>query len=119
MHNRIVILSNHSLFAEGIASRLRQYPERVDVHFINPQHPDYLDEIAAIRPAAILLDAADTEITRCCVLCDLLIALPQVTIIRLEVQARDLQVVTSTQQRFDEVRDLLDIIAQSPYKLGN
>ncbi|MBN1669164.1 MAG: hypothetical protein JW862_18865 [Anaerolineales bacterium] len=113
MPSRIVILSNHSLFAEGIASRLRQYPERVEVHFVDPQHPDYLEAISTIRPAAVLIDAADTELTQCCTLCELLVALPHLTVIRLDVQERDLQVVTSIQRHFHQVRDLLDIVEQS------
>ena len=118
MSNRIVILSNHSIFAEGIASRLRQYPQRADVHFIDPQQPDYLSEIMALRPSAVIINAADTETSQCCLLCDLLTHLTSITIIRLQVQEKDLQVVTSTQHRFNEVRDILDII-DLPQVLGN
>jgi DNA-binding NarL/FixJ family response regulator len=113
MQSRIVILSTHSLFAEGIASRLRQYPERAEVHFVDPQHPDYLETISTIRPAAVLIDAADTDLTQCCMLCELLVALPHLTVIRLEVQERDLRVFTSVQCRFNQAQDLLDIVEQS------
>lgn len=109
MPNRLVILSNHSLFSEGVASRLRQYPERVDVRFVDPQHADYIEKIAVIQPSAVIMDAADTDTTQCCVLCDLLSALENVTIVRLDVQRRDIRVITSMQQQFDEVRDILDI----------
>ena len=118
MPNRIVILSGHSLFAEGVASRLRQYPQRVDVRFVDPQQLDYVDQITAIQPSAVIIDAADTDTTQCCVLCDLLSALENVTIVRLEVQKKDIRVITSVRQQFDEVRDILDIIDQSPQMLG-
>jgi DNA-binding NarL/FixJ family response regulator len=116
--NRLVILSNHSLFAEGVASRLLQYPERVDVCFVDPQQADYLEKIKENRPTAVIIDAADTHRSQCCLLCDLLMALANVTIIRLEVQHKDIQVVTSSQHPLTEVKDILDIIEQLPHMLG-
>jgi hypothetical protein len=113
MQNQIVILSSHSLFADGIASRLRQYPQRASVQFIDPRQPDYIAEIKNLRPVAVLMDAADTGIGQCCLMCDLLLNLLDVTIIRLEVQRKDIQVVTSVQQSIDEVKEIIDIIAQS------
>ena len=118
MPNRLIILSDHSLFAEGVASRLRQYPERVDVRFVDPQQTDYLDQIKEIRPSAVIVDAADTDCTQCCLLCDLLTALANVTIIRLEIQHKDIQIVTSSQHPLNEVRDILDIVERSPQALG-
>lgn len=118
MSKRIIILSGHSLLAEGIASRLRQYPQRADVRFVDPQQLDYVEQIAALQPSAIIIDAADTDTTQSCVLCDLLLTLENVTILRLEVQQKDIRVITSVQQQFDEVRDILDIIDQSPQMLG-
>jgi hypothetical protein len=45
-------------------------------------------------------------------------ALANVTIIRLEVQHKDIQVVTSSQHPLTEVKDILDIIEQLPHMLG-
>ena len=119
MPSRIVILSNHSLFIEGIASRLRQYPERVDVRFVDPQQADYLEQIKAVQPSAVIIDAADTDSTQCCLLCDLLMALANVTIIRLKLQNQDIQVVTSSQHPLTEARDIIDIVERSPQMLGS
>jgi hypothetical protein len=118
MSNQIVILLGHSLFTEGVASRLRQYPERVDVRFVDPQQPDYIEKISGIQPTAVIMDAADIETTRCCILCELLAALQNVTVVRLDVQQNDIQLITSMQQQFNEVRDIVDIIDQSPQMLG-
>ena len=113
MMNRLIILSNHTLFAEGVASRLRQYPERVEVHFVDPQQADYLAQIKEIRPAAVIIDAADTDSTQCCLLCDLLMALVNVTLIRLDVQHKDIQIVTSSQRPLAEVKDIIEIVERS------
>ena len=118
MLNRIVILTSHSLLLEGVASRLRQYPERVELQFVDPQQPDYVEQITAIRPSAVILDAVDTGHNQCCVLCDLLSALNEVTVVRLDVQQKDIRLITSKKQQFDEVRDILDIIEQSSQMLG-
>ena len=118
MLKTVVILSSHSLFAEGIASRLRQYPQRVDVRFVDPQQQDYVEQISEIRPAVVIIDAIDTISTQCCLLCDLLSTLDRVTILRLDVQQNDIRLITSTQKQFDEVRDILEIIDQSPQMLG-
>ena len=113
MPSRLVILSNRSLFTEGVASRLRQYPERVDVRFVDPQQADYLEQIKAIRPAAIIIDAADSDSTQCCLLCDLLKALANVTIIRIEIQHKDIQIVKSSLYPLAEVKDIIDIVEHS------
>ena len=113
MQAQIVILSGHSLFAEGVASRLRQYPQRVDVHFVDPQQSDYMDQIKNIRPTAVIIDAADTDNSQCCLLCDLLMAIPNLTIVRLEAQKPDIQIVNSSHHRINEVRDIIDIIEKT------
>jgi DNA-binding NarL/FixJ family response regulator len=68
MPKRIAILSGHSLFAEGIASRLRQYPQQVDVCFVDPQQLDYVEQLTEIQPAAVIIDAQDSRTTQCCLL---------------------------------------------------
>jgi hypothetical protein len=118
MHTRFVILSTHSLFVEGVASRLRQYPQRVDVLFVDPQQPDYIAQIKKIQPDALLLHAADTEQFQCQLLCDLLMALPNVMIIHLGAQQKDIHIVTSTQRSINEVRDIIDLIEHSTGILG-
>jgi DNA-binding NarL/FixJ family response regulator len=110
MPNRIVILSSHSLFIEGVASRLRQYPQRVEVRFVDPQLPDYIEQIDGIRPSAVILDAADTQTTQCCLLCELLIATPNITVVRLMVDQKDVQVIASKRQCFEGVQDLIEIL---------
>ena len=117
MQNRVVILSCHSLFIEGVASRLREYPQRVDVHFVDHQQPDYIAQINAIQPVAIVVDAAITDNSRCCLLCDLLMSFSNVKIICLEAQQTDIQIVTSVLHPLNEVRDLIEIVEQSPRML--
>jgi len=114
----IVILSSHSLFTDGVASRLREYPQRIDVRFVDPQQPDYIEQINAIQPAAIVIDAANGENPQCCPLCNLLVSFSNLTIFYLEAQQNDIQIVTSVRHSLNEIRDLIDIIERSPQMLG-
>ena len=106
---RVVILSGHSLFAEGIASRL-QHVERVEVVFVDPEQEAYLDQIAEIQPSTVFIDALDDKTTQCCLLCELLIAFPDITLVRLTVDQKDVQVIASQKQCFEEVQDLIEIL---------
>ena len=113
MQIQVVILSQHSIFAEGIANRLRQYPKDVAVNFVDPQDDVYMDEIKSIQPSAVILDAAAPANPQCCLLCELLMALTWVTIIRLDIAKDDAQIIQSRQQEMAEVLDILRAIKQS------
>ena len=110
MRQQVVIMSDHSLFAQGVASRFKQYPERVHLHFVNPGDDDSFDQIAAIRPAAVILSSSEADMKESGLLCDLISAFPSIRIIRLAVDQDPVQVITSEQSQLNEVRDLLDLL---------
>ncbi|MEW6404214.1 MAG: hypothetical protein AB1649_20650 [Chloroflexota bacterium] len=110
MRQQVVILSDHSLFAQGVASRFKQYPERVHLHFVNPRDDDSFNRIAAIQPAAVILSSSESDMREKCLLCDLVSTFPSIRIIRLAVDQDPVQVITSQQSRLKEVRDLLDLL---------
>ena len=114
MSNRVVILSEQSLFVVGIESRLREQPQRLDIHHVDPEAQDYIERIAEIQPSAIVLDAATKNISQCCVLCDLLLTFSSVMIIRLAADQRDVQVIKSTNHQFSEVQELIDVLEEQP-----
>lgn len=110
VQTRIVILSGHSLFAEGIASRLQQDTNRVEVISIDFDQGNYLAQIAEIQPSTVFIDSQDAQATKCSLLCELLIAFPDLTLVRLTVDQKDVQVITSQKQCFEEVQDLIEIL---------
>src|SRR5574341_706570 len=107
---RVIILSSHSLFVEGVATRLRQQLAEREVRTVDAHQPDVLNLVIAVRPSVVILDATDTEAAQACPVEDLLKALPSLKIIRLHPQQKQIQVVTSEQRVVDEVRDLIDVI---------
>lgn len=108
---RVVILSGQSLFAEGVASRLRQHLDRLELVIIDSRKPDALQQVLNARPSTVILDAADTiDLTQGCPLGELLREIPSFKIIRLDSQQQEIRIVTSEQRLADEVKDLIDLI---------
>ena len=111
MHTRIVILSRHSLLIEGIATRLRQMPDRVEVFFVDPEQDDYIQQITANQPMVILMDAFHSTNRQRNLLGEVLLALPNITLLRLTVDQTNVQVVTSQKRCFLEMQDLIRVLA--------
>jgi len=111
MHlTRVVILSSHSLFAEGVASRLRQHSGHVDLQHVDVRQPNALARVFDAQPSVVILDATDPDIDRQCPLGVMFQSLPALKVIRLDPQQDHVQVVTSEQRLAGEVRDLVDLI---------
>jgi DNA-binding NarL/FixJ family response regulator len=108
--SRVVILSTHSLFVEGVARRLREHLSEAQLQTIDARQANALDLVAAAQPGTIIMDATDAEAAQMCPLSKLLNALPLVTIIRLDPQQENVQVVTSQQRPAVQVSDLVDVI---------
>lgn len=108
---RVVILSGQSLFAEGVASRLRQHLDRLELVVIDSRESDALQQVLDARPSTLILDAADVmDITQNCPLGDLMRALQPFKIIRLDSQQQAIRILTSEQRLADEVKDLIELI---------
>ncbi len=110
MRQQVVILSDQSLFAQGVASRFEQFPERVALHFVHPVDEESFDQIAAINPDVVILNASEADMKESCSLCDLISAFPAIKIIRLSVDQDPVQVITSHQSTLNEVSELLDLL---------
>ncbi len=113
MRTQVVILSGHSLFAEGVASRLKKHLDRLDLQVIDINEDDVLSKIVSLKPATVILESMDTETSNAIPLSKLLKALPEVTVIRLDPQQSQVQVVTSTERMLGEVKDLIEVIQEN------
>jgi DNA-binding NarL/FixJ family response regulator len=106
----VVILSGHSLFAEGVASRLKKHLDRLDLQVVDIDAQDVISKIVGLNPATVILDATDAESNSVVPLSELLKALPGVSIICLDPQQSQVQVVTSEERILGEVKDLIEVI---------
>ncbi len=107
----VAILSSHSLFAEGVVNRLRQYLHDVEFAIVDPRRPDVMSQIAAVCPTVVLLDVTDPATTRFCPLSKLLLTFPELKVIRLDQQHEQIQVLTSERRPAVRIRDLVEVIA--------
>ncbi len=109
---RVVIVSSHSLFAEGVASRLQQFPNRVDIETIDPQEDQFFNHIINIQPPTVIMEATNIDTDEGCLLCNMMSVLPTVKIIRLAAEQKDIQVIRSEQYAVKGVRDLIFFLEQ-------
>ncbi len=106
----IVILSSGDLFADGIASRLRQYDKEVRLSIVNPQDSDYLVQIEATDPVAVILNAKEADPKNQCLLCGLLNTFPNLDILRLTMEPDMVQVIRNRKIYLERVHDLIDLL---------
>lgn len=107
---KIVVLNGHSLFVEGVLSRLRQHEDQFDLQVIDTQQGDTLLQLATLHPAAIILDESDPEISERRLLEELLVTLPSLKIICLDSNSTQVKVIHLEKQRVTDVTDLIGVI---------
>jgi len=110
---RVVIVAGHSLFADGTAKRLGQYPEQVEVLRLNPAEGDLLERVIAARPSVIIMDSRDPEIGHALSLRDVLSSLPSIQFLLLDPKKAQIQVVSSQTREPVEVEDLIELISNT------
>lgn len=106
----VVVLSSHTLFTEGVNSRLQLRAEALNLSVIDARSADALEQIIAQQPHVVIVDASDQEASQHCPINQLLASLPALKIIRLDPEQAGFQVVTSAQHIAHEVDDLLGVI---------
>ena len=110
---RVVILTSRSIFAEGVASRLRQHLEGPEIDVIDIRQPTALGRVVEDQPSMVILDASDPEVANGDWLDTLLTALPMVQVVRLDPLQDQMQVVTSRQSPVGQVNELIDMIKKN------
>jgi len=107
---RSIVFSSHNIYTEGVVSRLSQHPDSGDIYFIDAGKKNFIAQVVDLDPDIVILDETEDGEAPCCYLCDLLAQLPSVTIIRLKVQNKDVQVISSSTHMLNGVADLIDLI---------
>lgn len=113
MDARIAILTAHSLFADGLISRLRDSQEAVELKVFDRKNPDVLQGIAAFKPLALILEEREMEQSENCSFKQILALLPNLLIICLRLGSPEIQVIQSESCPANGVGELLNIIRLS------
>ena len=107
---KVVILSGRSIFAEGVASRLQQNMDELEIEVVDVRKPQALEGVVATQPSTVIFDATDAEVTGGDWLSRLLTALPMLQIVSIDPLQDQIQVVTSEQRPMGQVHELVDVI---------
>lgn len=81
---KVAVLTRRSLFAAGIASRLREHAELLEVQLIRAEAAEALVQLAQLEPAILLMDSTDVEAVTGFSLLDLWERLPRVRVVFLD-----------------------------------
>lgn len=107
---RVVVLTAHSMFTEGIATRLGQYLDRIDLQVVDTRDPGCLKHIREAHPSVIVLEANDENVERYCSLSEILANAPEVKVIRLDPDLDQIHVVTSELKTVHEPTELIGML---------
>jgi DNA-binding NarL/FixJ family response regulator len=110
---RVVILTAHSLFTEGIATRLKQHLDQIELQVVDSQSADAMARTIAAQPAVVVFEAHDEHVECSCPLAGLLDARPALKIIRLDPSHDQIQIVTSEQRAASKPMDLINMLLSS------
>ena len=113
----VVVLSSHTLFTEGITSRLQAHDEALHLCVVDSRSSNALDEILALAPQAVIVDTSDPEASLNCPINQLLAKIPELKIIRLDPELSGFQVVKSARHTASEVDDLVEAILGGVYRV--
>ena len=113
MDSKIAILTDHSLLAEGLISRLRGYLDSLELQVFDVNQADVLTQIVAFHPSVIILEEIEPQQFETCSLKRMLSLLPNLMVIYLRLGEQNIQVIESEQYPAKEVREVVDIIRQS------
>ena len=110
---RVVVLATPSLFTEGIARRLGEHADQIELMVVDSREADAMARTMAARPTVILFEARDGNVEHPCPLGQLLETTPMVRLIRLDPSQDQIQVVTSEQRTVREPIDLISTVLAS------
>jgi hypothetical protein len=113
MDARIAMMTNHSLFAEGLISRMREYPEQLDLRVFDFLQPDVVSHIVEFKPLAIILEENEKQQLNVSSFAHLLALLPNLLIVYLYLNKPDILIIQSERHPANGVGELMDIIRQS------
>jgi hypothetical protein len=113
MVSKIAILTAHSLLADGLISRLHDYPDVAEYKIFDGQEPDVLNQLVAFKPMVLILEEDESPSGNIASLKQILAILPNLLVVYLHLGHPDVQVIQSEQCPANGVKELLEIIRLS------
>jgi hypothetical protein len=126
MDIRVVILTEHSIYTDGITRRLRGSPHGFDLHVIDQREIDAMEQTAAIQPSAIILENGSAGVDYQC-LDGLMRHIPNAKLILIDPSTSSLKVIQWENLLAEGWNDLVKLLEPAslqpleclPYSLQN
>ena len=113
MDTRIAMMTNHSLFADRLISRLREYPEKLNLQVFDFSQPDVISHIVAFKPVVIILQENEGQQLDAGSLMQIFAILPNLLLVYLYLNQPEIQIIQSERCTANGVGQLVEIIRQS------
>lgn len=107
MGNKILILTGHSLFTDGVISKLLNSPLAGKFDVVDMRQPDTMQAVIKANPDYLILDETDPELTEQ-LKSELFTALSCLKVIFLDPQRNHLRVLQCEEYDNSQIWDLLD-----------
>jgi DNA-binding NarL/FixJ family response regulator len=107
---RVVVLTDYSLLAQGIASRLRQSSRSLQVDVVDFRQPNVLDSLVQLQPQVVIFESRDVEKSNMCSLSSLFNALPNLVVIELNLDNSNIHLIRGGQYNAIDCTDLLRVL---------
>jgi DNA-binding NarL/FixJ family response regulator len=111
---RVVVLTAHSMFTEGIAARLGHFLDRIELQVVDSREPDCLTDIRQAHPTVVVLETNDENVGRFCSLDEILSVAPEVKVIRLDRDLNRIHVVTGETISVTQPDDFIGMLLPPP-----
>jgi DNA-binding NarL/FixJ family response regulator len=107
---KVVILTDYSLLAQGIASRLRQSSHSLEVELVDTRRPDVMSEVVRLQPQVVIFGSREVENSNICPLRELFSSLPNLMVIKVSLDNSNIQLIQSGQYKAAEFSDLVNML---------
>jgi len=107
---KVVVLTDYSLLAQGIASRLRQSSRSLEVVVLDFRQADVMNELVRLQPQVVIYGSRDVEQSDRCPLGSLFNALPNLTVIELSLDSSNIKLIRGGQYNAADCTDLVSML---------
>jgi len=110
---KIVVLTDFSLLAQGITSRLRESSQIMDVVEIDFRKSGVLEKLIKLKPQVVIFGSKDANSTDYCPLDLLFDALPNLLVIEVNQNNSNIQLIRGNQYNASNFSDFMRLLENS------
>lgn len=107
---KVVVLTDYSLLAQGIASRLRQSSRSLEVMVLDFRQANLMEELVSIQPQVVIYGSRDVEKSDRIPLGSLFNILPNLMVIELNLDNSNIQMIQGGQYNAADCKDLVSML---------